>query len=292
MLLFSRVICALQAPSAASLDASKARGELRLWRSFERVSFRPVAVWELKTFFKTEDDMQRQLGFRSAADQDRTTQALVAASVGSAGGSLALQAQPQPSLQALGLLLAAAPFTLLGVYVAAPEVLRRVLVQVWRLDPRYRRRQVCHEAAHFLVGHLVGYAVQSVAADGADNAVMFDVAGPRSEAELDLLAVVSLAGVAGEVLECGNAEGGMEDVRQLRGWMELLLPQSTPRERDARIRWAMLMALTLLQQRRAALEPLAAAIEGGQDVTECVRIVEETAGGVGRQEDAAVSAGG
>ena len=43
---------------------------------------------------------------------------------------------------------------------------------------------------------------------------------------------------------------------------------------------------------KGSLEPLAAAIEGGQDVTECVRIVEETAGEVGRQEDAAVSAGG
>ena len=83
--------------------------------------------------------------------------------------------------------------------------------------------------------------------------------------------------MAGEVLACGDAEGGMEDVRQLRGWMGLLLPGSTTAQQDERIRWAMLMALTLLQRQRAALDSLAAAIESGCDVSACVQAMEEAA---------------
>ena len=55
-------------------------------------------------------------------------------------------------------------------------------------------------------------------------------------------------------------------------------PISGAREQDERIRWATLMALTLLQNNREALDELAQLFEGtAQDVGSCIRALEASA---------------
>lgn len=54
-------------------------------------------------------------------------------------------------------------------------------------------------------------------------------------------------------------------------------PITDAREVDDRIRWATLMALTMLQHNKACLEALAAQFESAQDVGECIRALEATA---------------
>ena len=63
---------ASDAPTAVQLDAGKEAGEIALWGSVRSLRARPVALWELKLFFKADDDMQTQLGLRRQRDQDDT----------------------------------------------------------------------------------------------------------------------------------------------------------------------------------------------------------------------------
>ena len=60
------------APTAAQLTAGKEAGEVVLWGSVRPPRARQTAQWELKLFFKADDDMQEQLGLRRQRDQDDT----------------------------------------------------------------------------------------------------------------------------------------------------------------------------------------------------------------------------
>lgn len=270
-------------PSSLAAGAAGTIATGPLWRAV-RPRSRPVALWELRMFFpqRSDRDMQQQLGLRSAAAEDRTSQALVASTVLGlgAGSALGILHAPDALQYVVGGGAAALPFAFLAAGLALPSTLRAALETAWRLDPRYRRRQTYHEAGHFLVGYLLGLQVVSYDADGASSAVRFasSAAGGASalDAEaLDGLAVVSLAGVAGEVIACGDAEGGLADLAQLRELCGLARPAVRTREQqDALIRWATLMALTLLQNHGPALERLAAALDAGAPVDACIGAIE------------------
>merc|ERR1711967_177947 len=85
-----------------------------------------------------------------------------------------------------------------------------------------------------------------------------------------------MAGVAGEVVACGDAEGGFADVMQLRELMRGASPPlASPREQDEKIRWATLFALTLLKQHDYALNALMNELEAARDVGSCILAIEE-----------------
>ena len=89
-----------------------------------------------------------------------------------------------------------------------------------------------------------------------------------------------MAGVAAEVIACGSAEGGYTDVAQLRGMLAIAQPPITlARDVDDRIRWATLMALTMLQNNRDCLDALVTQMETGSDVGDCIRTLEGAARG-------------
>ena len=101
---------------------------------------------------------------------------------------------------------------------------------------------------------------------------------PYSPLRLCRLTVLAMAGVAAEVLACGSAEGGHADVAQLKGMLAIASPPVTEAcAVDDRIRWATLMALTMLQNHRPCLEALAERLEVAQDAGECIRLLEATA---------------
>ena len=103
---------------------------------------------------------------------------------------------------------------------------------------------------------------------------------PYSPLSLCRLTVLAMAGVAAEVLACGSAEGGHADVAQLKGMLAIASPPVTEaRAVDDRIRWATLMALTMLQNHRPCLEALAERFESARDAGECIRLLEATARG-------------
>lgn len=289
-----RVVLVLQHMAVAWASTASASGASKLWGSARLLS-RPVALWELRPFFDQRDDrdMQRQLGLdKSAAmlDQARLYQALGASITFGIGGSLALQDAPLPDTLRLPLsaAVAGAPFALLGLAVARPDALRVALSSAALLSGAQRRRLIYHEAGHFLVGHLAGLRVAGYSLSAGSSAVRFtDDADARfrlggtaaADAAVDAIACVSMAGLAAEVVACGSAEGGLDDLTQLRTVFAEFAPKqlSKTRAQDERIRWATLMALTLLTRHRRELDTLAAAFERGASVDECIAAVEGTA---------------
>lgn len=265
-------------PTASQLAAAKEAGELTLWGSASPRA-QPVALWELKMFFKADKDMQEQLGLRSTKDQDSTFGALAGIAVAGVVLSTFVEAAdlPPPVKLPLGAVCSLAPFLAITAGVAIPDELSAFR----RLLPAYRRRQNYHEAGHFAVGHLLGLEVEgynAASADGAGAEVVF--ASPftptsRSHDVLDRVAVLAMAGVAAEVLACGDAAGGYTDVAQLRGFMEAAAPPiNARREQDDRIRWATLMALTLLENNRPRLDELARRFESAPPIGSLVRCLE------------------
>ena len=294
-------------PTADALAVAKASGKIKLWNSV-RPRARQVANWELSLFFPQRDDgdMQTQMGLRTQADQDRTLKAVAAISIGGvASASLLEGATALPPTLRYGLSAAAmlAPFAVLAAGVALPDELRRLLVALWRLDPRYRKRQIYHEAGHFLVGLLVGLQMDGYNIHGDGAAVQVSTPDPVSwvgacgqaydqspreaaDALLDALLVLSMAGVAAEVLACGDAEGGIADVAQARAFMQRIAPNaragqpSRARARvveDDRIRWATLMALTLLQRHRSSLDAVVEVFEASGTVGAAMNAAEAAA---------------
>jgi len=73
------------------------------------------------------------------------------------------------------------PLAFVGMGIAAPEKLQRVLIYLQKnFFPSYRRRMIYHEAGHFLIGHLLGLPVRKYQANAVKNAVEFF---PLSNAE-------------------------------------------------------------------------------------------------------------
>ena len=179
----------------------------------------------------------------------------------------------------LGAVCSLAPFLALAAGVAIPDE----LAALRRLSPAYRRRQNYHEAGHLLIGHLLGLEVKRYSAAGGAEPAEVEFVSPfgpkrRGHEVLDGAAVLAMAGIAAEVLACGDAKGGGADVAQMRGLMQLASPPVTAkREQDDRIRWATFFALTLLQNNRASLDELAAQFERSEDLGTCLRALEDSA---------------
>ena len=80
------------------------------------------------------------------------------------------------------------------------------------------------------------------------------------------------------MIACGDAEGGLADVSQLRSLMAAASPPITDRlQQDDRVRWGTLMALTLLQKHRASLDACAAAFDDARDVGSTILEIEAAA---------------
>ena len=103
-----------------------------------------------------------------------------------------------------------------------------------------------------------------------------------SEAELDQLAVISVAGVCAEILSFGDAEGGVADLSQLRQIFGSADRELSARDVDNRVRFALAFALTQLRRHLGLLDALAAVMERGGSVEECVTCLETSDLLVGR----------
>mgnify|MGYP004224410101 CR=1 FL=1 len=272
-------------PTAAQLAAGKEAGEVALWASVRSPRARKTELWELKLFFKADDDMQEQLGLRRQRDQDDTFGLIAGIAVAGVVASSFIEASslPPPAKLPLGAFCSLAPFVALVAGVAVPQELQGVVLAFRRRNPAYRQRQNYHEAGHFLVGYLLGLEIDrynAASADGSGAEVSFvsPIASTRTHDAVDGVAVLAMAGIAAEVIACGGAEGGYTDVAQLRGMLNAALPPiSTGKDQDDRIRWATLMALTMLQNERESLDVLAEQFATMEDVGQCIRALEAVA---------------
>lgn len=91
---------------------------------------------------------------------------------------------------------------------------------------------------------------------------------------VDKLAVVSVAGACAEILAFGNAEGGLADFSQLRQIFGSAEPELNERDMENRIRFSVGYTMTQLRLHLGALDDLAAVMERGGSVSECVQAIE------------------
>lgn len=99
-----------------------------------------------------------------------------------------------------------------------------------------------------------------------------------SKDELAKLAVVSLAGVVGEYVRFGRAEGGFTDLVQLQRLLSLADGAMSEKDSKGLINWAVIQAYTLIKQNELALVALMEALERREGVVECIRTIERLGG--------------
>jgi len=185
-------------------------------------------------------------------------------------------------------------FTLLGLATLDAAVWNSrgadVVLDTLAITSKERRsRVVRHEAGHFLIAHhfnipVTGYALtaweawrQGFPGRGGvqfdDEQVATEIAtGMLSAQLLNRYCTLWMAGIAAELIEFENAEGGDDDRLRLRTVLSQLRPPITDFDRQER--FAILQAKTLLQQQRSRYEKLVAAMEKRTPVAECYQILE------------------
>ncbi len=96
-----------------------------------------------------------------------------------------------------------------------------------------------------------------------------------SDAVLDQITVVSVAGVCAELLLTGSAEGGVADLQQLSVILKDASAE-TLTERDVRnkIRYALGFTMSQLRRHLGVLDSLAEAMDEGKSVADCVYVME------------------
>ena len=125
-------------------------------------------------------------------DADRASLSIVCLTIASTLSAIAAnQNLPGPEILRFLVvwLFSFAPLFFVGYGIATPSNLQALLVSIQRqLFPSYRQRTIQHEAGHFLMGHLLGYPIQSYTANAVKNAVSFyplkDTGLAREKAEL------------------------------------------------------------------------------------------------------------
>ena len=153
-----------------------------------------------------------------------------------------------------------------------------------------RQRVIRHEAGHFLVAYLLDVPIANYSLSAWEalkqgqsgrGGVQFDDGqllselsqGQLSAQQLNRYAMVWMAGIAAEELDEDSARGGIDDRQQLR----LVLRQLRPvvRDSEARERWAILQARTLIDRHRDAYEALVEAMSQRLSVQECCDRIQE-----------------
>jgi hypothetical protein len=96
-----------------------------------------------------------------------------------------------------------------------------------------------------------------------------------SQAQIDALAVVSVAGICAEIMSMGQSLGGSADLIQLRQLMTQGMDEPlTDREQNNVIRYAIGFCMTLLRQYVVALDALTDTMAQGGTLAECVAAIE------------------
>lgn len=168
----------------------------------------------------------------------------------------------------------------------APGLLSFFIDKFSRVFPDYRERLRRHEAAHFLVGYLVGLPVTGYSLDiGAAHTDFAEadlnarlIEGFLDEEKTAKYAVVAMAGVAGEGRWSEEVVGQNADLQDLQRILNRCRTAGDKKLSDAEqqnfARWAVWTAARLLRDNPAEYEALQAAMESGASVVDCIRAIE------------------
>lgn len=153
-----------------------------------------------------------------------------------------------------------------------------------------RERVLYHEAGHFLTAYFLGIPIQGYSLTAWEafrsqqpgkGGVQFDTtaleqAGTQPNQVnlmLDRFCTVWCAGIAGETLQYGNAEGGADDRAQLQSVLnDFGYPQN---QRQQKEEWAKLQAKSLIERNAEAYYALVNRMRERASVGECEQIIQE-----------------
>ena len=273
----------------ATLDACKSELILGRWDSV-LPRFRPTNLGQLArigidatTLGIDSDDALEELK-NSLGVVVILSGALAVASLALIGGNLGAS---------LTYIFAVFPIIFLGVGSTNPGLISGVIESIKTLsDQGYEERRLTHEAAHFLLGYILGmpiagYNTDSIAPevalfdtkrgdrfDGEEGT--FDVVG-LSEEDVDLLSVVALAGAVAECQYFNNAKGVQGDLVTLNFLMSKCDIRLSPERQQSQTRWAAITAHGLLESNREQLEALVEAFRKRESIAACIAALETAA---------------
>ncbi|CEL94590.1 unnamed protein product [Vitrella brassicaformis CCMP3155] len=163
---------------AKLLEALKLRDGVSLWDA-ESVLYRPTPLEQLKIYLKMRDvsNPARVLDIDGGSAVDKIALGLGVLCLVATGAVFlgALNWIPNDFVRyCVSLALISLPFTYMAVGIARPNDLFFFIAEVWRaLSPKTAERLYYHEAAHFLVGYLLGLPIKSYSANSFLNRVEF-----------------------------------------------------------------------------------------------------------------------
>lgn len=182
----------------------------------------------------------------------------------------------------------------IGGSLLADQLLLRGLIfeSAYRaLLPAYGEKVLRHEAGHFLAAYLHGLAVRGYVLSASealragipgqagtlfsdDDMYVELKRGKLSNRAIDRYSIVSMAGIAAEAINYGEAEGGESDVQALLRLLTTLQPPWTERNVRSQARWAVLESIMLLRGNAEAFEALCDAMRERKSLAECVLCIE------------------
>jgi hypothetical protein len=174
----------------------------------------------------------------------------------------------------------------LAVGSVAPGLLQLPINAFSNVFPDYRERVLRHEAAHFLVGYLLGVPIVGYSLDlGKEHTDMLEnrlerkIVGAQrlSDDEIDALAVVAMAGVAAEAMAFPEVVGQTADLMDLQRAMNRAAAPLAPNTQQNITRWAVWQAAVLLRANPGAYDALREAMARKAPVPECIAAIEAAA---------------
>ncbi len=204
-------------------------------------------------------------------------------------GPLVQMSPVVPAMAPLGWSLTIAITVILGIatldQIMGQGTLGNLIIgSLSRFSPQQRQRIAHHEAAHFLVAHLLDIPIQDYSLNAweawrkglpGQGGVRFDTTdleaplaqGKISAQMVNRYATVWMAGIAAEQWIYGEALGGQDDQQKFAIlWQQL---GRSSQERQTQQRWAALQARTMLEHHQDAYRALVAAMTAGESVADC-----------------------
>ncbi|KAF8066189.1 ACS8 [Scenedesmus sp. PABB004] len=170
----------------------------------------------------------------------------------------------------------------LAIGSTAPGLLQVFIDKFSQVFPDYRDRVVAHEAAHLLLGYLMGVPVTNYGLGIGKEHVEFAEAKLQariitrdlSDAEIDALSVVAVAGIAAEGLRYDEVMGQTADLSDLQRILLRSRTKLSAAQQQNITRWAVWRAAALLKQYSAEHQAVQEAIARGDPVDAVVQIIE------------------
>ncbi|XP_062098082.1 uncharacterized protein LOC133803951 [Humulus lupulus] len=171
----------------------------------------------------------------------------------------------------------------LAVGSISPGLLQAAINGFSTFFPDYQERIARHEAAHFLVGYLLGLPILGYSLDiGKEHVNLIDerlekliYSGQLDAKELDRLAVVAMAGLAAEGLKYDKVIGQSADLFTLQRFINRSKPQISKDQQQNLTRWAVLFAATLLKNNKDLHEALISKMTQKATILECIEAIEK-----------------